>query len=248
VTGLETIAVTWLLALLRFVPIFAIPALTPFSWSPIYVRMVLPMAIAWLVAGTLAPVAAPTNLAMAAIGELALGASLSLAVVLPMTALGTSAKLVDMQAGISSASLFNPALQTNDSLVGTIFSLAGTEIFFALGFDLLVVRALATSTAIVPVGMAMRTPDIDALFGMLGSQFVLGLMVALPVVFGLFAVDIAVAYASRSMPQANIYFLTLPLKVGVALILLAASLQMAPTLVGRLFADALARSRQMVGA
>jgi flagellar biosynthetic protein FliR len=82
---------------------------------------------------------------------------------------------------------------------------------------------------------------------MLGSQFLLGLMVVMPVMMGLFAVDVFVAIASRSMPQANIYFLSLPMKVAAVLVLLAASLRLAPTLMARLFRDALDGANTMVG-
>jgi flagellar biosynthetic protein FliR len=49
------------------------------------------------------------------------------------------------------------------------------------------------------------------------------------------------------MPQANIYFLALPMKVAAVLVLLAASLKMAPTLMARLFRDALDGANAMVG-
>jgi flagellar biosynthesis protein FliR len=50
------------------------------------------------------------------------------------------------------------------------------------------------------------------------------------------------------MPQANVYFLALPLKVALALILLAATLAFAPVLIGRLFQDAFARLPAVFGA
>jgi flagellar biosynthesis protein FliR len=50
------------------------------------------------------------------------------------------------------------------------------------------------------------------------------------------------------MPQANVYFLALPLKVAVALMLLAMTLAFAPTLIGRLYQDAFARLPAVFGA
>ncbi|WP_266157650.1 flagellar biosynthetic protein FliR [Dyella silvatica] len=237
----------WLLALLRFTPLLLMPALTPFSWAPLHVRMMLLIALSWLAVGVMPQAPESSHLLLASgCSELLIGGCYSMAVMLPMAALGLPARLLDVQAGLASASLFNPSVQSTDSLLGTLLSLAGTLVFFALGFHLLVLRSLMASARLVPLGALAHAPHLSALLGMLGSQFVLGLMVVLPVVLGLFVIDLVIAFASRSMPQANIYFLALPLKVVAVLALLAGSLRLAPTLMSRLFTDALVGSQAMV--
>ncbi|MGH8105701.1 MAG: flagellar biosynthetic protein FliR [Arenimonas sp.] len=49
------------------------------------------------------------------------------------------------------------------------------------------------------------------------------------------------------MPQANVYFLALPLKVAIAFLLLAMTLPFMPTLIGRLYQDAFARVPAVFG-
>jgi flagellar biosynthesis protein FliR len=244
--GLELGVVAWLLAALRFTPVLMMPALTPFTWAPLHVRAVLLLALAWLLTGIATPVAMPDKLALAACGELLVGVCYGLAVMLPMAALGFSARVLDAQAGLASASLFNPALQGVDSLLGSALALGATFVFFALGFHLLLLRYLAASVRWVPLGAAAHAPSLSALLSLLGNQFIVGLMVVLPAVLGLFAVDIAVAFASRSMPQANIYFLALPLKVAAVLLLLAGSLRLAPGLLSQLFENGLLGAQSMV--
>lgn len=245
--ALSLAVVGWMLALLRFAPLLVIPAVTPFSWAPLHVRTLLLFALSALLAGV-APIAAlPTDLVAAAASELLVGGCYGLAVMLPMAALGLSARVLDIQAGLASASLFNPSLQTEDTTLGSALSMLGTFTFFALGFHLLVLRSLVASARWLPLGGVGHLPATEPLLAMLGSQFILGLMVVMPVMLGLFAVDIFVALASRSMPQANIYFLALPMKVAVVLVLLAASLRLAPALMGRLFRDALNGANAMVG-
>lgn len=239
--------VGWMLALLRFAPVLVIPAVTPFAWAPLHVRVLLLFALSALLAGV-APIAAmPGNLVAAAASELLVGGCYGLAVMLPMAALGLSARVLDIQAGLASASLFNPSLQSQDTTLGSALSMLGTFAFFALGFHLLVLRSLVASARWLPLGGSGRLPATEPLMAMLGSQFMLGLMVVMPVMLGLFAVDVFVALASRSMPQANIYFLALPMKVAAVLVLLAASLRIAPTLMARLFRDALGGANAMVG-
>ncbi|HVI55102.1 MAG TPA: flagellar biosynthetic protein FliR [Luteibacter sp.] len=245
--SLSLAVVGWLLALLRFAPLLIIPAVTPFSWAPLHVRILLLFVLSVLLAGVAPLGSLPDGLFAATVSELLIGGCYGLAVMLPMAALGLSARVLDIQAGLASASLFNPSLQTNDTTLGSALSMVGTFAFFALGFHLLVVRSLIASARWLPLGAGARLPAAAALFAMLGSQFLLGLMVVMPVMIGLFAIDVFVAIASRSMPQANIYFLALPMKVAAVLVLLAASLKMAPTLMARLFRDALDGANAMVG-
>jgi flagellar biosynthetic protein FliR/type III secretion protein T len=236
-----------LLAVIRFAPLLLLPATTPFGWAPLHVRIILLLLLAGLLATTAPLAAMPANLVAAAVGEALVGSCYGLAVMMPMAAIGLSARMLDIQAGLAAASLFNPSLQTNDTTLGSVMSMAASFVFFALGFHLLVLKSLIASARWVPLGSAAQMPSPGPLFAMLGSQFLLGIMVVLPVVLGLFAVDIFVAIASRSMPQANIYFLALPMKVAVVLVLLAGSLRLAPALMGRLFRDALGHAAAMVG-
>lgn len=236
----------WIFAALRFLPLCVVPAFTPFTWAPLHIRVFLLLALATLGASVM-PAAANTDLLTGAVSELAIGTCFALAVMLPMAAVGLPARLIDVQAGVASASLFNPSLQVTDSLIGTLLSLAVTAVFFGLGFHLLLIRALMASARWIPLGGTFTFVGPGPFMALLGSQFLLGLMVVLPAVLGLFGIDVAIAFASRSMPQANIYFLALPIKVAAVLFLLAASLRLAPTLIGRLFADALWRTPRLLG-
>ena len=160
-----------------------------------------------------------------------------------------SARLADTQAGLSAASLFNPGGQHEpESLFGTVVLLGAGVLFFTLDLHVLLFRVLASSVLAMPLGGIGLHLDMDAWLAMVGRSFVLGLAVVAPVILGLFMLDIGIAYATRSMPQANVYFLALPLKVAVALLLLALTLAFAPALVGRLYFDTLSRVPAVFGA
>lgn len=235
---------TFLLAMARFAPLLMVPAFTPFNWAPASIRMCVLLALTLLAAGVshtpsmaLDPVQ-PLPFVLAMGGECIMGLSLSLAVFLPSAALGFSARVVDMQSGVAAASLFNPSTRTTEALAGTVVQWAGTFVFFALGMHLLLFRGLVASIALVPLGSGGILVAPGLLLSKLSSQFLLGLMVSAPTILGLFAIDMAVAYASRSMPQANIYFVALPVKMLAGFLLLAGSLRYAPPLIERMYKDA----------
>jgi len=242
------------LAFLRYLPPVALPALSPLRWAPVQLRIALALALAWLTAlsqpvAALQGVANGNGLALAAICEIAIGVTFGLAVAIPQGALHMSGWLSDIQTGTGAAQLFNPGAQGDvDSLIGTALMLATTVLFFTLDLHLTLYRALVASIDVLPVGALAFRFDPEAFFGMVGASFLFGLMVMAPVMLGLFAVDVGVAYATRSMPQANVYFLMLPLKILVSLLLLMATLPFMPALLGRLFRDAFSRLPAMVGA
>jgi flagellar biosynthetic protein FliR len=234
----------FLLAMARFSPLLVVPAFTPFAWVPSSVRMVILLALTLIATGIqAAPIvrldtAAPLPFMLAMAGESLLGLSFSVAVVLPSAALGFSARVVDLQSGVAAASLFNPSTHVTESLAGTAVQWAGMMVFFTLGIHLLLLQGMVASIDVVPLGAGRLALTPEAFISMLSSQFLLGLMVVAPVILGLFAIDLAVAYASRSMPQANVYFVALPLKVLAGFMLLAGSLRFAPPLIERLYRDA----------
>jgi flagellar biosynthetic protein FliR len=252
--ALELLVAMFAFAYLRYLPVLAMPAISPLSWAPATVRLTLLFALSWLT--VLASPSIPTlsywsnasGLVLACLSELVVGLTFGLALLLPQAAIGMSARLADTQAGLSAASLFNPGGQHEpESMFGTIMMLAATVLFFTLDLHLVLFHALGTSVRLLPLGAIGLHLDFEGFLAMVSSSFLLGLAVMAPVILGLLAVDVGVAYATRSMPQANVYFLALPLKVAVSVLLLSMTLMFAPTLIGRLYQDAFARLPAVFG-
>lgn len=252
---IERFAALMSLAFLRYLPPLALPSLSPLRWAHPLARIVLVLGLAWLTVLAM-PIdrwtgvwQQPGGWIAAAMSELLIGFVFGLAVMIPQAALHLSGWVIDVQAGLSAVTLFNPGLEGDaQSPLGTILMLLGTVLFFTLNLHVEFYRALVASAEVLPIGQAGAHLNMEAFFGLLGSSFLLGLMVVAPILFGLFAVDVGVAYASRSMPQANVYFLVLPLKIIVAVLLMVATLPLVPVLIERLFHDAFARIPAMLGA
>lgn len=252
---IELLAAAFGLAFLRYLPPIALPAFTPLRWAPPLIRTVLAIGLAWLTVLALPQQALDAiggskfNWMLAVVGELTIGLAFGAVLMFPQAALNFAGWLVDVQAGLSAATLFNPGGQGEaQSMIGAAIGLLATVLFFLLDLHLELYRALVASSVVLPLGQGGARIDADIFFGLLGNSFLLGLMVVMPVVVGLFAVDIGVAYATRSMPQANVYFLVLPLKIVVALLLMVAVLPFVPALLQRLYQDAFSRVPVLLGA
>ena len=250
--AMERFAASAGLAALRFSLVLALPGLSPLAWAPMSIRVVLLVALS-LTAALLAPIPAQAfaNVEwVPAIGQEALvGLTLSLALVLPMAAVSFFGKVVDVQAGFGAAAILNPAASSEgEALIGVALGLLLTVLFFAMDLHHDLLRALMLSLELLPLGQAAVDATPAAVAQAFGQSFALALLLVAPVMLGLFGIDLAVAYATRSMPQANVYFLSLPLKIGAGLLLLAMSLKAAPALVERLFRTALSDSAAVLGA
>lgn len=242
------------LAFVRYAPAVVLPGFSPLRWAPALVRIVLALGLAWLTVlslpdGAFAPAQRNAGYWIAAaFSEFGIGMVFGLALMVPQAALHTAGWVLDVQAGMGAATLFNPGSQSDaQSLLGTALMLIGTVTFFALDLHLELYRGLVASAQALPIGGFGARPNLEGFLGLIGSSFLLALMVVAPVLLGLFAIDIGVAYATRSMPQANVYFLALPLKVLVAMLLLIAALRFSPALLMRLYHDAFARVPAMLG-
>lgn len=242
---------TYLLAMLRFLPAVLLVPLSPLRWAPGLVRIALLMLLAWLATALMS---APVSLhgvaawISAICAELLIGTAFGLAVMLPNAALHTAGWVLDVQAGSSAGVLFDPGSQNDTQAVfGTALMLVAIALFFVLDLHLQLYRMLAVSIQLAPLGRGGVQLQWDGLAGLLGQSFLLGFAVVLPAILGLLLVDVGVAYATRSMPQANVYFLALPLKLLAAVGLLMATLPFVPVLFARLFRDAYARVPALLG-
>lgn len=251
---MEQLAAALGLAFLRYLPAIALPALTPLRWAPPLVRVVLAAGLAWLTVLSMSPAslaaigAGTFSWITAAVGELALGLAFGLVLMIPMAALNLAGWVLDIQAGLSAGTLFNPGAQGDmQSLIGTAIGLLATVLFFLLDLHLEFYKAIVASSRVLPLGRMGAHFNLEAFLSLVGNGFLLGLAVVMPVVVALFAVDVGVGYASRAMPQANVFFLVLPLKIAVALLLMVVVLPFVPALIQRLFLDSFGRLPALIG-
>ncbi|WP_346837617.1 flagellar biosynthetic protein FliR [Microbulbifer sp. SAOS-129_SWC] len=130
-------------------------------------------------------------------------------------------RILDMQMGFSVAATVDPASGAQSPLIGTAITLAAVLTFFLADFHYVFIKALIQSFSVVPLGSGIGDIDFDAVVTQFGLMFSLGVVVVIPVVVMLLLVDGALALAARTMPQVNMFMLSIPIKIFVGLILVA---------------------------
>lgn len=193
---------------------------------PLRVRVAFVLALSMaLVSGMrLAPAAAPADLPQlmnAAIGEASLGALLGFGLFTAFAAFNFAGNLLDLQMGFNIANLLDPITHAQSPLLATLLGMLAVMLFFAVDAHHALLRGFAWSLERVPLGTSMTSPQPALLAAQFGSLYALGLMLAAPVLFCLFLIEIALAVLSRNLQQMNVFVLGAPIKIGAGLILLA---------------------------
>ncbi len=202
--------------------------LTPILQSmglPVRVRAMLVLAFSLLLAGSVpgAGTAALPDLGgliAAACRELALGALMGFGIHTAFAAFAFAGNALDIQSGFNIANAIDPITHSQSPLLATLLSMVGLALLFATDMHHALLRALAWSLEQIPPGAAFTLPGPMVLARQFGTVFALGLVLAAPVLFCLFLLEVALAVLSRNLPQMNIFVLSAPVKIAAALFVL----------------------------
>lgn len=223
--------------LLTVVALLMTRMLVAFSVIPLFVGTSIPAIIrAAFVAGlslSLLPMAlddeslkgvATSALALYAAKEAAIGLVLGLLASAGFWALYMAGTVIEQQAGLAFATTIDPLSGQDDSLVGTLLMRLFTVLFLVAGGLLSLIGLLFDSYKLWPISKltpAVGTPEVAALvMRALGEMVVLAIKISVPFVILMLLVELALGLLSRFAPQLNVFFVALPLKVLVLVVLL----------------------------
>lgn len=181
--------------------------------------------------------------------EFAVGIAIGLMLRLAFEAGTLAGELVSQGMGLSFATLADPMGGTSSTVVAQWFYLSFALIFFTVDGHLALVQLLFDSYAAMPIGTPFRDlPDFLAAIPLFfAAAMKAGLLLALPVMMALLAVNVAVGVLSRAASQLNPMSLGFPvaLLLGMVLLMFLARELQGP--VQRLFGDAFQAARALTG-
>jgi flagellar biosynthesis protein FliR len=156
------------------------------------------------------------------LAEAGIGIAVGLAVSFLTEGFQVGAQMISLQAGYSFATTIDPTSGADSGVLLTIAQLAAGLLFFTTGLDRQVLFAFARSLSSLPPGHFSISPAMMSAVIRLGSTiFSTGLRLVLPVLGLLLMVEISVALLARLNSQLHLMMLTFPLKMLLALTLLA---------------------------
>jgi len=143
------------------------------------------------------------------------------------------AQAVGLEAGFAYASMVDPQTKADSGVLLVFAQLGAGLIFFALGLDREVIRIFARSLETLPPGaMLPAGPAMEAILRLGSGLFTTGVRLALPVLALLALVDIAMALIGRLNAQLQLLTMAFPLKMLVAVLMLAWLAPLFPRVLG----------------
>ncbi|MGE5552326.1 MAG: flagellar biosynthetic protein FliR [Betaproteobacteria bacterium] len=179
---------------------------------------------------------APGSYALAIGSELLMGFSLGYAVTLSFSALQLAGQLIDVPIGFSLVNVLDPLLAQQVPVMGQFQYILFTVMFLAIDGHHHLLRALAKTFELVPLGGFRYFPGLAELMVKgFGAAFLLGFKISLPVVAALFLTDVALGLVARAVPQMNVFVIGFPAKILVGLVFVMLILPVYVGLVGLAF-------------
>jgi type III secretion protein T len=130
---------------------------------------------------------------------------------------------IDNQRGSSMASSMDPLSQSDSSPVGILLYQGFLVYFFVSGAFLSFLGVLYDSYRIWPIDSftpRLRLEDSAFYLGQLDQLMYFTVLLSAPVIIAMFLAEFGMALVSRFAPQLNVFFLAMPIKSGIGLLVL----------------------------
>lgn len=192
---------------------------------PTQVRILLAMAIAAAVFPLVAVSATvPVTVASALgglVGELAVGLLIGFSLSLMFMGVQLAAEFISHQCGMTIGTVYNPMLESNESVFSQLYYFAATVGFFAVGGHRELLRAVIDSFATLPpLGFKLTEGMMDLVLSLMTVSFELAIRISGPTIVALMISLLILGFLSRTMPQLNILNVGFPLKLSIALLVM----------------------------
>lgn len=198
-----------------------------FSWQTIPVQ--IKVALATLLSVFFA-IVAPSGIDPAGIstlsailllaGEATYGLALGLIVILLFSVVKLSAHFVERQMGLTMAHVLDPLTNEQGQPLGTLVEMLFVLMFLSVNGHHLLLLIISKSYEAFPLGVV---PSIDVLAGGVVSagsaMMVASLRLAAPALAAFLVLMVALALLARLVPEMNILFVSMPMRLGMGLIM-----------------------------
>lgn len=161
-----------------------------------------------------------------AIWEFILGAFFATGLLAAFATFQFAGRLLDLQIGFGVASLVDIATKNSQPILGALFASTAVVVFFSADAHHALLRMIGLSFDLSPVGAesSFERLEYQSLVHQFSLSYIFGLVLVSPVVIGLYMADFGMALMSKTMPQMNVFFISMAVKVLLGLFLLSLSI------------------------
>ncbi len=220
-------------ALLVFVRIGAAMLLLP-GFSAPYVPPRLRLLLALMVALVVTPAVSPTlpampesaaALTLIILGETVIGLFIGTIGRLILASLTTAGMFIAYASAMANALTNDPSAAQQGSIAGSFLTASALMFIFALDLHHLMLAAVVDSYHLFVPGQAPPAGDFaDMITRIVAATFLLSFQIASPFILVAMILTLGLGLLGRLMPQMQVFFVAMPLQIGIGLAVLAVTL------------------------
>jgi flagellar biosynthetic protein FliR len=178
----------------------------------------------------------PAYLAVLIGQEALLGLMIGITARLIFTAVEFGGGIIGYQMGFAAANVFDPQNQHQLSLMSQFQNVFAILIFLTLDGHLLFLRVMASSYRLLPPGqLDLSGGAVPFLMEMTARMFTLAVRFSAPILALLLLSGLVLGIMSRIFPQLNVFMLSFPVNIGLALLVIGLTFHMVAGLLSREF-------------
>ncbi len=210
--------------------------LAMFIAIPIFNRQIMPGMLRFSIAAGIGALVAPglmPTLAMADLDALQIvllvakeafiGFTLGYLIAIPFWAFEAVGFFIDNQRGASISATLNPLTGNDASPLGILFNQAFIVFFFVAGGFILMLDVLYDSFRLWDVLSwypTLRPESMPLFLDQLARLVHIAVLLSAPVIIAMFLAEVGLALISRFVPSLDVFFLAMPIKSGLAILVL----------------------------
>ena len=159
--------------------------------------------------------------------EVFIGACIGFSAAIPFWAIEIAGFLIDTMRGSTMAELFNAMLQSQTSVLGSLFSLVITVLFLSMGGMEILLEALYssyTTISIMPIRLNLSPQFIDFFTKDMQLIFTMAMVFALPAMLIMLITDIFLGIINVSAKDLNVFSISMSVKSLFAIFLIIISI------------------------
>ncbi len=152
--------------------------------------------------------------------EAAYGLALGLIVAIVFSAVKLSGRIIERQMGLSMAEILDPLTGERSQPLGSLLEMLFLIMFLSANGHHMLLLIISKSYEAFPAGSIPTIPVLTGGVVKAGStMFIAGLKLAAPILAAFLLLMVVLAVLARIVPEMNILFISLPLRVGLGLLM-----------------------------
>jgi flagellar biosynthetic protein FliR len=224
----DTYIVGFILLFFRFAALFLATPIFSHKNIPITIKASMAFFFAIVFYPSMPPLAIEINLAtvlIAILSEFMFGLAIGIVLLLAYNVITFAGGQISYMMGFSMASAIDPQTGVSMPIISQFLSLMGLMILLALNMHHWLLFFINSSLKSVPLGGFLMSEDLFTyIIHATSNMFMVGFMIAFPIIALAWLADIIFGMLMKTMPQFNLLVIGFPIKIMVAFVVLIAVL------------------------